>query len=268
MQLTHRQMHFALQGAIVLALGVFLAMAGPFGTYGDLAPLPRYGYWVGLCLFGYGSVVVAAHAMRALRRTSGALALGAVALASALPTTFAVAWAEQLLRLDHAVPLQVMPRVYGSVAAIQLLMVLLLTRMRLSLEPLLIVHAAVPPPSQAPDAAAAEAPLAGAAPPPFLARVPAHLGSDLLALQAEDHYLRVITSAGSDLVLVRLADALRELPESAGMQVHRSWWVGFAAVTAVEREPGRMYLRLANGLQVPVSRTYQAAVRVARWPAA
>lgn len=269
MQFTNRQMHFALQGAVVLALGVFLAMAGPFGTYGDLAPLPRYAYWVGLCFFGYGSLVVAALAMRALRRTTGAAAIAAAALASALPTTFAVAWAEQLLRLQHAVPLQAMPRVYGSVAAVQLLMLLLLTRMRLSLDPLL-----APRPSDANTSAHVHHLPLGAPPGGhqladmgFLARIPEHLGRDLLALQAEDHYLRVITALGSDLLLMRLADAMRELPAARGMQVHRSWWVAFEAVTAIERDAGRLVLVLSNGQQIPVSRTYQPAVRAADWPA-
>lgn len=262
MQFTNRQMQFAWQAAIVLALGVFLAMAGPFGTYGDLAPWPRYAYWVGLCLFGYGSIVIAAQALRALRRTAGAVAIGTVALASALPTTFAVAWAEQLLRLDHAVPLHAMPRVYGSVAAIQLLMLLLLTRMRLSLEPLLFARHALPqPPATPPPPAPPEPPQAD-----FLARSAPQLGGRLLALQAEDHYLRVITDAGSALVLMRLADAVREVPPADGMQVHRSWWVGYCAVKSIRKEPGRISLGLADGTLVPVSRTYQAAVKAAHWP--
>ncbi len=269
MQFTNRQMQFAWQAAIVLALGVFLAMTGPFGTYGDLAPVPRYAYWVGLCFFGFGGIVMAAQAMRALRRTAGALAIGAVALASSLPTTFAVAWAEQLLRLDHAVPLAVMPRVYGSVAAVQLLMVLLLTRMRLSLEPLLYarpVPAALP--AQPAPAAEPAAPPSPAEPAGFLARVAPQLDGMLLALQAEDHYLRVITDAGSALVLMRLADAVRELPPEQGMQVHRSWWVGYDAVKSIEKGAGRFSLGLADGTQVPVSRTYLAAVRAATWPSA
>ena len=304
MQFTNRQMHFALQLAIVLALGAFLAMAGPFGTYGDLAAVPRYAYWVGLCLFGYGSIAVAAQAMRALGATGGAASVALVALASALPTTLAVAWVEQLLRLDHAVPLQTMPRVYGSVAAIQLLMVLLLTRMRLTLEPLLFASPAASPgpigsalrdmpgeamhdlpapgdavsdvsagpgvhePGQAVpgEAAPPHVQARQASPPAFLARIPPHLGSVLLALQAEDHYLRVITDAGSALVLMRLADAIRELPPENGMQVHRSWWIAYEAAREIEKEAGRMNLRLPDGTQVPVSRTYQAAVKAARWP--
>ncbi len=256
MQFTNRQTQFALQAAIVLALGVFLAMAGPFGTYGDLAAVPRYGYWVGLCFFGYGSIAVAAQAMRALGRTDGASAVAVVALASALPTTFAVAWVEQLLRLDHAVPLQVMPRVYGSVAAIQALMLLLLTRMRLSLEPLLFAGRAATPAPPSPTGVPAG----------FLSRIPPHLGSKLLALQAEDHYLRVITDLGSALLLMRLADAMRELPPELGMQVHRSWWIAYEAAREIGKEAGRMNLRLPGGMEVPVSRTYQAAVKAARWP--
>jgi len=257
MTFTNRQMHFALQAGLVLLFGAFLAMAGPFGTYGDLDPLPRYAYWIGLCLFGYGSIVVAALATRALLRRDGAAAIGVVALASALPTTFAVAWVEQLLRLDHAVPLQVMPRVYGSVAAIQLFMLLVLTRMRLSLPALLPPRAQEPADEPEPALDTADA--------RFDTRIPLHLGGDLLALQAEDHYLRVITATGSDLILMRLADAMRELPATRGMQVHRSWWVAFSAVQKFGREQGRAALYLSNGVQVPVSRTYMAAVKAAGW---
>ena len=54
----------------------------------------------------------------------------------------------------------------------------------------------------------------GAAPARFLARLPARLsGAALLAVQAEDHALRLHTSKGEDLILMRLADALVELKE-------------------------------------------------------
>ena len=53
--------------------------------------------------------------------------------------------------------------------------------------------------------------------PPFPRGIPAHLRQDLLALGAVDHYLRVITAMGSDLILMHLSDALNELGETAGM---------------------------------------------------
>jgi hypothetical protein len=41
----------------------------------------------------------------------------------------------------------------------------------------------------------------------FLRRIPANLGTELLYIEVEDHYLRVHTPLGSDLLLFRLADA-------------------------------------------------------------
>ncbi len=74
-------------------------------------------------------------------------------------------------------------------------------------------------------------------------------------------------SRGSDLILMRLADAFKELGEGRGLQVHRSWWVDFGAVRQLRRDGARTVLVLADGQEVPVSRTYLAAVRSAHWPA-
>jgi len=101
--------------------------------------------------------------------------------------------------------------------------------------------------------------------PDFFRRVPPALGRDLLALEMEDHYLRIHTALGSDLILLRLRDALAELGASRGRQVHRSWWVAEGAVTAAERNGQRPVLVLRNGLHVPVSKTYQDAVKQAGW---
>ena len=56
----------------------------------------------------------------------------------------------------------------------------------------------------------------------FLKRIPNGIAGDLLSLRTEDHYLRIHTSAGNDLILFRLKDALGELDGADGMQVHRS----------------------------------------------
>ncbi|MCK6370684.1 MAG: LytTR family transcriptional regulator [Gammaproteobacteria bacterium] len=83
----------------------------------------------------------------------------------------------------------------------------------------------------------------------------------LLAIRAEQHYLRVITQAGSELVLYRLSDALRELPPDLGVQVHRSWWVRASAIETVEGQGKKVALVLSSGERVPVSAPYQALVR-------
>eukprot|EP01030_Chromulinospumella_sphaerica_P016261 gene16260-16072_t len=73
---------------------------------------------------------------------------------------------------------------------------------------------------------------AGAPPPRFLDRLPPKLrGAELFAVEAEDHYLRLHTDRGADLILMRLADAVAELDGLEGAQTHRSWWVAKEAPT-------------------------------------
>src|SRR5205085_7473043 len=107
---------------------------------------------------------------------------------------------------------------------------------------------------------------ANPAPPKFLERLPLKLrGAEVWAVEAEDHYLRLHTSKGQDLILLRLADAVAELEGIEGAQVHRSWWIARDAVTAAERGDGRATLTLKDGAQVPVSRTYAGLLRDKGW---
>lgn len=100
----------------------------------------------------------------------------------------------------------------------------------------------------------------------FLDRLPARLrGAELFAVQAEDHYLRLHTSRGSDLILMRLGDAVAELDGIEGAQVHRSWWVAREAVEGCVRTPSRTRLALKGGLEAPVSRSYVSALRASGW---
>ena len=107
---------------------------------------------------------------------------------------------------------------------------------------------------------------AGAAPARFPERLPFRLrGAAIRAVQAEDHYLRIHTDQGSDLILMRLSDALAELEGLEGAQTHRSWWVARDAVRDDARGDGRATLTLDNGLTAPVSRRYARALRAAGW---
>jgi DNA-binding LytR/AlgR family response regulator len=102
--------------------------------------------------------------------------------------------------------------------------------------------------------------------PAFLDRLPPRLrGAELYAVEAEDHFLRLHTALGSDLIAMRLTDAISELEGIEGAQIHRSWWVARDAVQQGVRRRGRALLTLKGGLQVPVSRTYAPALRRAHW---
>ena len=91
------------------------------------------------------------------------------------------------------------------------------------------------------------------------------LGDAVLALQGEDHYVRVHTRVGSELLLMRLRDAIADLEGLAGEQVHRSWWVAREAVGAVSVNGRRLSITLTNGLEVPVSREATPRLRRAGW---
>lgn len=99
----------------------------------------------------------------------------------------------------------------------------------------------------------------------LVARLSPRLGSDVLALQGEDHYVRVHTALGSELVLMRLGDAIQELDGLEGERVHRSWWVARQAVGEARMDGRRACLILTNGLQVQASREATPILRRAGW---
>lgn len=95
-------------------------------------------------------------------------------------------------------------------------------------------------------------------PPGFLKA--SRLGQDtsIWAIKAEEHYIRIWSAAGTDLVRYRFADAIAELPAAHGSRIHRSWWINWDSA-AGWRERGRaLEITLCNGLRVPVSLAYKA----------
>ncbi len=99
--------------------------------------------------------------------------------------------------------------------------------------------------------------------PPALARRLDHnlQRASIIRLSMQDHYVEVHTDSGSQLILMRMSDAISELDGVAGLRVHRSHWVATDAVTGSMRERGRLCLLTRDGAEVPVSRSYSATVR-------
>ena len=94
----------------------------------------------------------------------------------------------------------------------------------------------------------------------FLDRLPPQLGRDVVYLKVSGHYIEVVTTRGSGVILQRLMDAVRELG-SRGMQTHRSYWVAHRHVRYFVRRDRRTLLHLTGDFEVPVSRTYLPEVR-------
>ena len=240
--------------AIAIVAGLFLAYAGAVGT--AAAPLSqRLGYWLTTMilatLIGAGVFLpVYLNGWLARRPLVGSVL---VALAMSAPLTVLV-WflGPQFFPAFLATDPKSLPGHFPPVLLVSLLMT--------AINHLAADHAA----RRAVGVTHASA--AGAAPAKFLERLPLKLkGAELDAVEAEDHYLRLHTSRGSDLILMRLADAVTELEGIEGAQTHRSWWVAKAAVVDARRGDGRAVLTLTNGVEAPVSRSYAGALRAAGW---
>ena len=108
-------------------------------------------------------------------------------------------------------------------------------------------------PAQSADGSSAD-------PKQLMARLPASLGEDIVCLHVSGHYLDVVTTSGTAVISMRLADAVAELHDR-GMQVHRSHWAAYRHLVRLERRDHRMVLCLTGDREIPVSRPYLRAVR-------
>lgn len=96
---------------------------------------------------------------------------------------------------------------------------------------------------------------------PLLERLPPQKRGELLRLSVQDHYTQIVTTRGQQLVLLRFADALKELGQTAGLQVHRSHWIADADIVSLRKQAGRLHVMTRDSTEIPVSRSYRAAVQ-------
>lgn len=97
----------------------------------------------------------------------------------------------------------------------------------------------------------------------LLSKLPEAIGSEIVALKAEEHYTRVYTTLGEALILMRFKDAVGLLNEPGGMQTHRSYWANAGFVEELVREGRSTHLHLTTGLDIPVSRSFRVKVEEA-----
>lgn len=251
---------FGIGRAIVIAAvaGLFLAYAGAFGT--GPAPLAqRLGYWLTTMVLAtlIGMAIFLPAYLNGWLKTRPVLGSVLVALAMSLPLTVLVWFLGPQFFPDFvATDWKILPGYFPAVFLVSVLMT--------AINYLVADHEQRVAFQKAHQLTHAAAP--GAAPAKFLERVPLKLrGGELYAVEAEDHYLRLHTSKGTDLILMRLADAIAELEGLEGAQTHRSWWVAKAAVIDARRGDGRAVLTLKNRAEAPVSRSYAPALRAAGW---
>jgi len=96
---------------------------------------------------------------------------------------------------------------------------------------------------------------------PLLERLPFEKRGALVSISVEDHYVRVRTTTGEEMLLLRLSDAVREVGPTDGLRVHRSHWIALDQVKAAARKGDGALLSMTHGPDIPVSRANVSAVR-------
>lgn len=232
---------------VAIGLGLLLGFLGPFGTNPGYSTATRYAFWLAMTVAGVVAAMAAERLLQPAALRSGAVRVVATAVLSAVPMTFVVAWTMAQLQSGRQFAPMQLPGLFAAVAVIQLVIVL--------------ATAWASPADARPEAAVPVEPAPPVFPHALLAKLPQGTGTQIVALETEDHYLRVHAAGGSALVLMRMADAVDAIDPRLGAQVHRRWWVSQAAVAGLETDGQRVVLRLADGRRIPVGRTFVPAVR-------
>lgn len=239
--------------ALILAAALLLGLIGPFGTY-DLLPLPgRFAYWTAIVLatyFASGATVFLLVETVWPRRTRRPWQYALAGVVSGLPIA-AVVWAINAAVFgtgpDAGIALLPLLGYSAIIAGVVSALIAIFTE---QYERLAMANTA---PAQA----------ALTKHPRIVDRLPPGDRGALSHMSMQDHYVEVRTSRGGGLVLMRFADAIAETEGTPGLQVHRSHWVSLDAVERSLRKDGKLVLKLKDGSEVPVSRSFQAAVREA-----
>lgn len=242
---------WAIDVAMMVAIGLLMGFLGPFAS--ERVPIVgRYIYWM-ICMVGGGMIGVVLDAVLVQRVPQTWRRVAVVTVAMTPLVSLLVLSTEHLLiggpfRWSGYLRL-VLWQVWPICLAVMVVRTLVWRRLPGKVE----TRTVVAPPL--PEAEAA-----------FRRRLSARRrAARLIAVEAHDHYLKVHTDAGEELITLRFADALDELSLAHGWRVHRSWWVAAGAVEGVRWRRGAGEVRLVGGLEAPVSRTYAPVLKEAGW---
>lgn len=226
----------------------FAAATGPFGTFEVLGLVARFGYWAVIV----GMAILLTVALKHLLRRKDP----SIRLFSQLP------YGLFLAGVTHGMNLFIFPEWggwadYGFLALVTLSAVFLV-----ELAVYLAPHVFGLEDKSGSEEQGAPVPVQPSLDVLFQRRLPLEKRGQLIRLEAQDHYLLVVTDKGSETLLLRMGDAEAELG-SAGLRVHRSHWVVPQQVQGHSRQKGRDVLMMRDHSEVPVSRSYKDRVRTA-----
>lgn len=251
LQLAKREMQLSLRNKPVwvglFAAGFILGLAGPFGTDQVLRLIPRLIYWTALTI---GFYFVGSFIGTFLNRVFAAWNLPfwpsvVIAGAGAGLAIFLILMGINIALFDVPLDCATCHIILGAnVVGISIIVTVAIVYIQQSL----LQSAPVQE---------------GAGAPAILKRLPLEKRGALVSMSVSDHYVEVVTEKGTELLLMRLTDAMGETGDTQGLQVHRSHWVALDAIQGARREGAKAVLTLTGGREIPASRTYVPALKEA-----
>lgn len=241
--------------ATFILVVLIFAVTGPYGTSERVMFGVRLGYWLIVHAVTWTIAIcfsIAAEVLLRERLGNTLMRMMIGSLIAALPIGYALgvidfAFSGEWSEMDNG-----LQRALFALPLCALFCLLTYTAMHRQIGEVSTLQPAVPspPPATAP-----------AAEPEILARLKPQNRGPLVRLSVEDHYTDVVTMRGRELLLLRFADALKELGETPGLQVHRSHWVADAHVEKLKRDGGKLFVVMKDGTEIPVSRPNMDAAK-------
>jgi len=243
---------WAIDFAVALAIGLFVGVLGPYGSYLNGAPGVRVFHFmvcfcVGTLIFGVLQRLAVAGGAR--WRIPAWLTIGAALLVGSALLAVFISWLATTL----------WPYLTGRISPLEwYLQCLFLSGPVLSF---VVVRRVLKARPRAADTPSPPSP----SPPSPSSSLPAPAPGEVICLRMEDHYVRVHTATRSRLVAGPFERVIAGLGAVEGMRVHRSWWVARTAVVGVVADGRNLRLALRGDLFAPVSRASVARLREAGW---
>lgn len=94
----------------------------------------------------------------------------------------------------------------------------------------------------------------------FIRQLKPELGTSILLLKAEGHYVQTITDKGKELVYYRFGDAIDQLTQN-GIRVHRSFWISYTLLKSDETQVLDNEIVLKDYDNIPIGYSFRRQLK-------
>jgi len=244
------------QRIAVFALAIFICVfLGPFDTSDDLEFWDRVVFWsIAISVIGVFMefCITAAIESRWLRALPSLFQVAIGSAIGSVPGTAFVITLNKVFRPDHLID------VVFPVLSLQVTIMAILIA---GLAHLVASRSGTSASEETSEATLKDVPPITLQTARLAQRLPTRLREgQIISMSMQDHYVNVATTLGSEMILMRMADAIDLLDGIAGVHTHRSPWAAQAHSNGLTRVARRHTLTLSDGRSIPVSSSYRNAV--------